>query len=198
MKIPTIHGESPIVYLAKEVNGRHWPFGKLKPFGYGAIIADPPWHYEMRSPKGHAKGPMAHYESMSDQEILELPVGLLAQRDCLLWLWATFPRLPFAIECMRAWGFPYVTGGAWDKGRIGTGYTLRSRAEAFLIGRFGDVQARLTDVPNLISSPAGRHSAKPIEARAIVMRMTPHAFRCELFAREEWPGNDVWGDEAPA
>jgi len=180
-----------------------WPFGHLRPMGYGAICADPPWSYEMYSAKGHAKSPEAHYATMADNDILALPVGDLAQRDCLLWLWAVWPKLPLAVECVRRWGFTHVTGGAWVKRtkngklRWGTGYTLRSVTEPFLIARNGRPQARTTDIVNLIEAEARGHSAKPREARDIVELMTPAAFRCELFAREAWPGNDVWGHEAP-
>lgn len=180
-----------------------WPFGHLRPMGYGAIYADPPWSYRMYSEAGHAKSPEAHYATMADEDILALPVGDLAQRDCVLFLWAVWPKLPLAIECVRRWGFTYVTGGAWAKRtasgklRWGTGYTLRSVCEPFIIARNGKSQARITDMSNLIEAVAREHSRKPPEGRAIVERMSPQAFRCELFAREPWPGNDVWGFEAP-
>lgn len=179
-----------------------WPFGDLRPMGYGAILADPPWAYAMRSEKGYAKSPEAHYATMADEDILALPVGDLAQRDCLLVLWAVWPKLPLAVECVRAWGFRHVTGGAWIKRarngglRMGTGYTMRSASEPFIIARNGDPQARLTSLTNVIEAEPRGHSRKPAEMRAIVEAMTPQAFRCELFAREAWPGNDVWGNEA--
>ncbi len=36
-----------------------WPFDGLMPMRYGAILADPPWAYAMRSPKGYDKSPEA-------------------------------------------------------------------------------------------------------------------------------------------
>jgi N6-adenosine-specific RNA methylase IME4 len=187
--------------------------------GYGAIIADPPWSYKMYSAKGYEKAPEAQYQTMSDADVLALPVGDLAQRDCLLWLWATWPKLPLATECVRRWGFSYVTGGVWMKRtknhklRWGPGYALRTVCEPFILARNGDPQARLTNQPNaigdldfdavhddaaciIINALAREHSRKPPEARAIVERMTPRAMRCELFGREAWDGNDVWGHEA--
>jgi N6-adenosine-specific RNA methylase IME4 len=178
-----------------------WPFGQLRMFGYGAILIDPPWSYKMRTPRGYAKSPEAQYATMADDEILALPVGQLAQRDCLLFMWAVWPKLPLALDCIKAWGFSYVTGGPWVKRtpsgklRWGTGYCMRTVNEPFLIARLGEPQARLTNVPNIIEAEAREHSRKPPEARQTVERMTPHAFRCELFAREPWPGNDVWGNE---
>ncbi|HEY0212382.1 MAG TPA: MT-A70 family methyltransferase [Paenirhodobacter sp.] len=53
---------------------------------YGAILADPPWAYAMRSAKGYAKSPEAHYRTMSAEALRALPVGQLAGPDCLLFM----------------------------------------------------------------------------------------------------------------
>lgn len=66
-----------------------WPFGDLVPLRYGVILADPPWAYAMRSPKGHAKSPEAHYATMDAEALAALPVGQLAGRDCMLVMWST-------------------------------------------------------------------------------------------------------------
>ncbi len=179
-----------------------WPFGHLQMFGYGAILIDPPWSYEMYSEKGHAKSPEAHYSTMSDEDIIDLPVGQLANGDCTLMLWAVWPKLPLAVECVKRWGFKHVSGGSWYKTtkdgmkpKMGTGYAFRTVCEPFILARIGSPQARLTDQHNAIVSPAREHSRKPEEMRVIVERMTPNARRCELVAREPWPGNEVWGNE---
>ena len=178
-----------------------WPFGHLTPMGYGAIYLDPPWHYEMYSAKGETKSPQAQYKTMRDDELLRLPVAHLATRDCLLFMCAVWPKLPLALRCIEAWGFRYITGGAWVKRtkngklRWGTGYTLRSACEPFLIARLGDPHVRVTDICNVIEAEAREHSRKPPEMRMIVERIAPEVRRCELFAREPWPGNDVWGNE---
>ena len=178
-----------------------WPFNGLKPFGYGGIIADPPWQYEMYSPKGYKKSPEAHYDTMSDDEILSLPVGHLAQEPCWLFLWAIWPKLPLALECLKRWGFRHITGGAWVKRtkggqlRWGTGYNLRSCCEPFLLARVGQAQARVTDLPNIIEARAREHSRKPDEARLIMERLCPERWLVELFSRSPWDGHDVWGHQ---
>lgn len=179
----------------------NWPFGDLAPLSFGAIIADPPWAYEMRSEKGYEKSPESHYDTMDEAAIAALPVGHLARGDCLLWLWSTWPHLETALRVMRAWGFAYKTGGAWvkrgSKGgtAFGTGYILRSSTEPFLIGTIGEPAIRSRSVRNLIDSARREHSRKPPEARAMVGQLVPGAFCCELFAREPWPGHRVWGLE---
>lgn len=178
-----------------------WPFDPLRPLSFGAIIADPPWAYEMRSDAGYDKSPEAHYETMPEAEISALPVGDLAGGDCLLWLWSTWPHLPQALRVMEAWGFTYKTGGSWTKttrtGKraFGTGYILRSTTEPFLIGTIGEPKIRSKSVRNLIESERREHSRKPPEAREMIEKLLPDVFACELFAREKWPGNQVWGNE---
>ncbi len=180
-----------------------WPFGTLTPMNYGAILADPPWSYVMRSDKGLAKSPEAHYATMDEAAIAALPVSHLAGPDCLLFLWTTWPHLPQAQRVMQAWGFAYKTGGAWVKRTrrhwgpaFGTGYILRSATEPFLIGTIGSPEIRDRAVRNLLLDATRReHSRKPPEARALIERLLPQAHACELFAREPWPGHAVWGNE---
>jgi N6-adenosine-specific RNA methylase IME4 len=178
-----------------------WPFEGLTPMKYGAILADPPWAYDMRSEKGHGKSPEAHYQTMPAQAICALPVSQLAGPDCLLFLWSTWPHLPLALDVLTAWGFTFKTGGAWvkrtPKGKpvFGTGYLLRSATEPFLIGTIGAPQIRSKSVRNLIDALRREHSRKPPEARAMIDQLLPDVWACELFAREPWPGRDIWGDQ---
>jgi N6-adenosine-specific RNA methylase IME4 len=179
-----------------------WPFGKLQMFGYGAILADPPWSYEMRSDKGYEKSPEAHYDTMGDDDIAALPVAHLAKPDCMLVMWAVAPKVDVALRVMKAWGFTFKTMGAWHKvtntGKscFGTGYIFRSAMEPYLVGTMGNPKPGSRSVRNIIVSERREHSRKPPEIRRDVELLTPNTFRCELFAREPWPGNDVWGNEA--
>lgn len=188
-----------------------WPFGHLTPLKYGAILADPPWRYDMRSEKGKAKSPEAHYATMPLEEIKALPVDRLAGPGCLLFLWSTWPHLPQAMACMASWGFEFKTGGAWIKRSkswkltFGTGYVLRSASEPFLVGTIGRPQTASRSERNVIAAPEllpdlmeslrREHSRKPIEMRGMIERLLPRQHAVELFAREAWPGHDVWGNQ---
>ncbi len=191
-----------------------WPFNHLTPMKYGAILADPPWSYAMRSGKGYDKSPEAHYNTMSLDRIKALPVLDLAGPDCLLFLWSTWPHLDQALEVMQAWGFTYVTGGAWIKRTknwklaFGTGYIQRSASEPYLVGKLNSPQIKSKSERNVIDAPRRslrmadkieaireEHSRKPVQMREMIERLLPRAYKVELFARETWSGNDVWGDE---
>lgn len=178
-----------------------WPFGDLRPLSYGAIVADPPWRFKLRSKNGIKKSPQAHYRCMKLEKIKALPVGQLAGKDAVLFLWATAPMLPQAIETMTAWGFTFKSAGAWGKrsptGRswgFGTGYLWRSTAEFILLGTIGEPELRSRRERNFIEAPVGDHSEKPEGLQDMVERMFrgPYA---ELFARRQRPGWDCWGDE---
>lgn len=189
-----------------------WPFGTLNMFGYDAILADPPWPYAMRSEKGYAKSPEAHYATMSIEDIAALPVAHLAGHDCYLFLWSTWPHMPVALDVMRAWGFEYVTGGSWTKRTknwnlaMGTGFVLRSACEPFLVGKIGRPRTQSKsdrnlllapeDIPDSIEAIRREHSRKPVQMRRMIERLLPDATRCELFGREAWPGSEVWGNQA--
>lgn len=196
----------------------NWPFADLTPMKYGAILVDPPWSYAMRSDKGLAKSPEAHYDTMPLDEIKALPVGHLAGPNCYLFMWSTWPHLPQAMEVMAAWGFRYVTGGSWTKRTVnwktafGTGYVLRSATEPYLVGCIGHPKPATRSERNIIAAPESvlayedipdsieairrEHSRKPVQMRAMIERLLPGEYACELFAREAWQGYDVWGNQA--
>lgn len=110
--------------------------------------------------------------------------------------------LPAGMRVMSAWGFDYVTGGAWHKRTVngktafGTGYVLRSACEPFLIGRRGRKRPTSRSERNLIEGLAREHSRKPEEAYRLAERLLPDARRVELFSRTVRPGWDHWGDQS--
>lgn len=199
-----------------EGTGGGWPFGELVAGRYRAILADPPWTTVLRSNTGYRKAPEAHYRTMTAPELAALPVADLAAPRCALFLWTTWPHLPVALRLMDAWGFSYRTGGPWVKrarngnAAFGTGFLFRSASEAFLIGTRGGFFAGSRSERNLvetiddelheldgfeIDALRREHSRKPDEMRALVDRIVAGGPACELFAREPWPGRDVWGNE---
>lgn len=58
---------------------------------YSVIYADPPWQFKAYSAKGMGRSAEKHYPTMDIEAIKGLPVGELADRDCALFLWVTFP-----------------------------------------------------------------------------------------------------------
>lgn len=166
--------------------------GKKK---YAVIYADPPWRYEHSMDSGDAVE--NHYPTMQLSDICALPVGEIAARDCVLFLWATSPKLPEAFEVLRAWGFTYRTNSVWVKHYIGPGYYFRQRHELLLVATRGEPPTpEEQNRPDSVQEhPRTEHSKKPEAYYGLIEAMYPGATRIELFAREAREGWDCWGNE---
>jgi len=159
---------------------------------YGIIYADPPWSYDNGGPRG---GVDAQYPTMTDEEICAMSVP--AADDCILYLWATMPRLPLALDVIKAWGFDYKSGAVWDKERLGIGYWFRGQHELLLVGVRGNVRPPAADlrIRSVIRAPIGRHSSKPDYVRDQIVKWYPNSRRIELFSRLKVPGWDSFGNQ---
>ena len=167
---------------------------------YQVIYADPPWDYQQCRLSGSAK---KHYPTMRIEELCALPVAEIADRDCALFLWATFPQLPEALRLIQAWGFMYKTVAfVWLKQNrkaltwfYGLGFWTRSNAEICLLATKGHPKRQSAGIHQLVISPVERHSKKPDEVREKIVELMGDVPRIELFARQQTPGWDVWGNE---
>lgn len=179
-----------------------WPFDPLQPLSFDLIMVDPPWTFDNWSKAGEKKNAKAKYDCMTLDEIKAMPVSQLARGDCLLWLWATNPMLPQAIDTMKAWGFKYVTAGTWVKQTVkgsrafGTGYVLRSENEPYLIGAHGNPRTA-KNIRSCVFGPVREHSRKPEEAYEAAEKLAISATRrADVFSRTTRPGWEAWGNEA--
>jgi len=164
---------------------------------YGVIYADPPWKYETFSENGMDRSADNHYPTMSMFDMLTLNVP--AADDCVLFMWATVPMLPEALDLLHEWGFNYKSHICWIKDRQGTGYWTRNKHELLLIATKGRVPAPAmgTQPPSVIELPLGRHSEKPAFFADMISTLYPTTPKLEMFARVGRVGWDVIGNEAP-
>lgn len=143
---------------------------------YSVIYADPPWAYRDKNPQGAAA---RHYQTMTLEQIKNLRVSDIAEDDCFLFLWATFPNLPEALEVMKAWGFKYKTlGFSWIKTNpragtpfFGIGHYTKSNCEVCLLGVRGKPKVMDNTVSSVIIAPRGVHSRKPADARIRIEKL---------------------------
>jgi len=164
------------------------------------IYADPPWRYRNNKGQGVAEN---HYPTMDIEDIKALPVAELADKNCILFLWATFPMLREALSVVDAWGFTFKTVAfVWVKCNRktsglfwGLGYWTRSNAEICLLATKGRPERRSRKVHQVLISPVEEHSKKPDEIRRRIEMLTGDVPRMELFARQRPEGWDVWGNE---
>ena len=172
---------------------------------YNIIYADPPWSYRDKRDKYPrlCGGALKHYATMSIDEIKQLPVAELAEENCMLFLWVTFPNLMEGLDVIKAWGFKYKTlGFSWIKTNkndgkpfFGIGYYTKSNCEVCLIGVKGKPIKASNSVSSVVIAPREQHSKKPDFVRQQIVRLCGDVPRIELFARNKYPGWDVWGNE---
>ena len=170
---------------------------------YKVIYADPPWQYRVYSKKGQGKSAENHYHTMNIKDIMALPVDKIADKDCILFLWITFPCLKEGIEVMERWGFKYKTCGFnWVKRNkkkntyfMGLGFWTRSNSEVCLIGTKGQPKRVSKSVSQICDARIMEHSRKPAEIRERIVELCGELPRIELFARDKVKGWDSLGDE---
>jgi len=144
------------------------------------------------------------YDVMNNKDIYSLPVEQIADKDCILFLWATYPKLKEAIQTAESWGFTYKTVAfTWaktnrkntDTFHFGLGYWTRGNPEICLLGTRGKPKRVGNSVANLVVSPLLGHSAKPPQIRDYIVELMGDLPRVELFARETCEGWTSLGDE---
>lgn len=178
---------------------------------YQIIYADPPWRFKnwsanelaIRGEKWARRHGRSPYPVMDLADICALPVADLTAKDCILFLWATYPKLPEALQVMAAWGFTYKTVAfTWVKNNpsgigfhFGLGYWTRQNPEIILLGTRGHPKRIDRTIPNLVIYPRHNHSAKPPEVARRIVALMGDLPRIELFARSSVPGWDSWGNE---
>ena len=177
---------------------------------YKVIYADPPWSFATYSDKGKGRSAERHYECMSLEDIQNLPVSSIAERDCVLFLWVTDPFLKIGLDLIETWGFKFKTVGFYwvkvakgcedgfifdeDDLFMGNGYWTRANPEQCLLATRGAPAALARDVRRLVIAPRAEHSHKPAIVRERIERLCAGPY-IELFARETSPNWGVWGNE---
>ena len=180
---------------------------------YSVIYADPPWSYKDKAlQRGGAE---RHYRTMSIDDLKQMPVPSLCADDCILFMWATFPKLQEGLDLISAWGFEFKTCAfVWIKTNKktvtaqtsflpsdsfdsfwGMGRWTRSNAEICLLATKGEPKRINADVHQVIYSPIDKHSKKPAETRDRIIRLVGDLPRLEMFARSAPIGWDVFGNQ---
>lgn len=179
------------------------PDGTPKPGTFRLIMADPPWGH--KSQRGKKLGAAAHYDLMTDQQILGMgeAVKHISAEDSWLLLWITDAVLPFGLEVMAAWGFTYHRTFKWVRRDLGMGDWPRTASEMCLVGKRGKPKPAFRAQPDWGFFPRQQHSKKPEEMFVIADRALgdPEIPRLELFARRDAPSSahwDLWGNECAA
>lgn len=175
---------------------------------FDLVYVDCPWKYYGSSTKNAAAG--KHYKLMGQDSLKSLPVKSVLNKKAAVFMWATCPRLDYAIEVMKAWGlhyrgvaFVWVKTRKKDNGIInGQGVPptfTKPTTELLLLGTTKKtgrmIPLRKFNTPQVILSPRGEHSEKPeIFRKKIEETLKPPYTKLEMFARRVTPGWTAIGD----
>lgn len=171
---------------------------------YNIIYADPPWSFKTWSDKGKDRSPEKHYNTMTAQDIRDLPISKIADDNCVLFLWVTYPCLIEGLDLIKSWGFKYKTCAfSWikmnkkkDTPFVGMGYYTRANNEICLLATKGKPLERISkSVQQIVMSPIQEHSRKPDAVRHRIVQLFGDLPRVELFARRQAEGWDCLGNE---
>lgn len=171
---------------------------------YQIIYADPPWSYKVWSNKGKGRSAESHYKTMEAQDIRDLPVDKIADKNSVLLMWVIYPCLEEGLELIKAWGFKYKTCAfSWvklnkksDTPFTGMGYYTRANNEICLLATRGKPLPRLSrSVKQIVMSAIEQHSKKPDCVRDRIVNLFGDLPRIELFARRSAEGWDSFGNE---
>ena len=168
---------------------------------YDVIYADPPWEYYNYNHSKAKRGQLKEYPLMTLDEICQMPVKNISSKNCILFLWATWPYLPESIQVIKSWGFEYYSiGFIWIKtnsksGTVfwGMGNYTRSNSEPCLIGIKGKPKRISASVHSVIHHPRSKHSTKPDIIRDKIVELMGDVPKIELFARQEVDGWSNFG-----
>ena len=159
---------------------------------------DPPWKY---GGSGGTKWRPAseYYPVMEYSELCDMKKSIddISADNSLIFMWATGPTLPMAINLGKHFGFKYITVAfVWYKQRANVGNYTMSSCEYCLLFKKGKIpngRVRNPGQKQFISAPVTIHSEKPNEARERISAMFPIAKKVELFARNKTQGWYSWG-----
>ncbi len=169
---------------------------------YRVIYADPPWYTPHGMGAGEGISSTKYFPVMKNEDICNLPIPEICEKNAVLFLWYIHSLLPDALEVMKFWGFKFVnTAFVWIKlssknnpiSVLG-GWTMTG-SECCLLGRKGRIHPVKYGIQQVAMEQRQRHARKPDEIRQRIDKMMGDCSKIELFARERFEGWDAWGNE---
>lgn len=169
---------------------------------YKIIYADLPLQYDDKALAGN-RGASCKYDTMTTEDLCKLPIQKIADNDCFLFIWATWPMIQDVFQVIKAWGFIYKTlAFNWIKTNQngtffqGMGSFVRGNSEPCLLATKGHPKVISHSISQIVKTTYnGIHSKKPDIVRQRILELCGNLPRIELFGRVRAVGWDVIGDD---
>jgi len=173
---------------------------------YDLILADPPWK-QAKGGKKKARpvssGTKLDYPVCSLEEItdhLRQAISLISGENSILFLWTIDKYLFEAQSIAESLGYKLHARMIWNKVTgIPAAFTVRYGHEYLLYMYKGKLIPVATKergkIHTVFTEQVKKHSQKPSISYEIINRLYPNLKKLELYARQENPGFDSWGNE---
>jgi N6-adenosine-specific RNA methylase IME4 len=191
----------------REIAAPHAALPPLPNKKYDIVYADPPWFYYGSAVKDAAAA--KHYPLMTPEDLASLDVRSILNKRAAVFMWATCPRLNFAIKLIAEWklhyrGVAYVWVKTNRAGKIIAGQGVpptftKPTTELLLVATTMPTGRSfpILDLaqPQVVLHGRAAHSEKPAIFRELIEELCGKRPRIELFARTKVRGWDAWGAE---
>ena len=174
--------------------------GKFK-----TVVIDPPWpadasHFTLPAAGRNVQRyyPMP-YDTMSLEEIGQIDIASILDRDALVFCWTTTRFLPLSFQVLKDWGLRYRFTMVWHKTKGPQLLnTPKYNAEYVVVGATGNPRFLDTKAFRMVNlwECGMTNSKKPEQFYDLLRRVTPSP-RLDIFGRRRIAGFHSWGNEAP-
>lgn len=174
---------------------------------FDLIYVDCPWYYHSDGTGSNLAS--KHYNLMSQEDLKALPIKSILNKNAAVLMWATGPRLDYAVDLLKSWDLHYRgVAFIWVKtradGKIINGQGVpptftKPTTEFVLLGTTKKsgrpIPLQKFNTPQVVLAPRGKHSEKPKIFRELIEQtFKPPYEKLEMFARKPVPGWTCIGD----
>ena len=162
---------------------------KLPEGKYRLIYADPPWKLGSEPVASTNPEAIGYYPRMTVDEIIEVPLHDICEKNAALFLWVPPQLLEEALDVLHAWGFEYRSIFTWQKSKGTPGLYNKIDQEFLLVGEKGNCQPETDEIVSSIQCIEKKGASKPDEFRKIIEKLySSTENKVELYPRKKCEG----------
>ncbi len=161
---------------------------------YSCIVIDPPWPVTKIDRDVRPNQIDFDDPTMSEDDLLDFDLPLIAADNCHLYLWAPHKYIHFAYQLAEHWGFKCQCLMTWVKNIGFTPFSWMYDTEHVLFCRRGSLDLLKLGKQLGFKAKVREPSRKPDEFYDLVREVSPGP-RIDVFSREKREGFDQWGNE---
>ncbi len=164
---------------------------------YKTIVIDPPWKMNFMILKARPNQQKMPYDMMTLEQIKAFPINDYADKESVLFMWATMTTLPDSLEIVKHWGFKYHGVLAWHKNQGMFMFGIKRNVEFVIVAYKGKfiMKPKGKSIMASFKQDVKNHSEKPRVFYDMLLHSTFEP-RIDIFSRKKHQGFDSWGNES--